>query len=451
MKQVLEYWTAHVRELVGPDQKIEHLPGSDSECPQGNVHNSSDDSLPVLFTGPPQTGVRLIALFSSAWESLRADGRLFVLRPSDFSGDETAEAAENRMWQLAARCGMEHAATHRSGDAGAGAYCLDEYHRRSALRWRVAAASTRQLVELRRLFKVAFGHEVSERLWDWKYGQGRGCGSVVWRGDQLVAHYGIISRPIQFKGRESRAWLVGDVMVEPGDRGALTKRGPFFLAAASCSDACLAFDPQHLIGVGFPNVRVMRLAEKLDIYRSVGSIRELSWQPTAVSLPRGIRAVRIADDADAAVGKSVQRLWQRMAADLPDAVLVRRDWDYVRQRYLQHPEIDYRVYMVKRLPVFEQGVIVLRMQGAAWELMDVIAPMRHFPLLLRQAIHLLKKSGGQRLSAWVTAAYADRFCSGDCLDQDPGVAVPTSFWAPGPAVESLMDRWWLTYGDTDFH
>jgi hypothetical protein len=400
----------------------------------------------------PIQGCALIALFSTAWEALQRQAVLFLLRPESLGSKESEERGNERLRALAARCGFGYQETHSPPAPGLGGPLLEEYRRIDDSRWRVGHAGPRHLDALRSVFMKSFEHEISPELWRWKYAGGRGCGTVVWSGERIVAHYGVISREIRFMGRDARGWLVGDVMVEPRERGALTRRGPFFLASASCSDACLAFDPDHLLGVGFPNSRHMRLAERTDVYREVGRVRELSWDLGQSSPQPHCSLRRLAGDAPSGRRRAVDRLWRQMDKNLRDAIVVTRDWAYLERRYFCHPENDYRVLLVRRrfLPVV-LGVLVLNCRASECELLDVVAPLSRIPLLIEVAKNEASRLGATRLKGWIAAGFRQAFASTGCTDAELDVSLPTSVWAPGPDVEEIRDKWWLTLGDTDFH
>jgi hypothetical protein len=400
----------------------------------------------------PRKGCGLVRVLSAAWESSRPGASLYLLRPATLSPKEPGPLAAERLRRLAARCGFEHRGTAPGPEPEGPGQVLEEYRRLDDLKWRVGDAAQRHREALRAVFRASFGHDIAPDLWQWKYGGGRGCGTVVWAGDRIVAHYGVVSRDVSYLGRDARAWLVGDVMVEPRERGALTKQGPFFLASASCSDACLAFDEGHLLGVGFPNARHMRLAERTGIYREVGRVRELRWDLADGGAVRETPCHRLSGDAAGRWRPRVDRLWERMRADLPEAILGRRDWAYLERRYLAHPLRRYRVLLVPgRLRLGDRGLVVLHCEDADCELLDVVGRKAHLPVLVEAAKAEARRAGARLLKAWITSGFVDRFRPTGCTDQELDVALPTSVWAPGPDVEAIRDRWWLTLGDTDFH
>ena len=55
------------------------------------------------------------------------------------------------------------------------------------------------------------------------------------------------------------------------------------------------------------------------------------------------------------------------------------------------------------------------------------------------------------LTAWLSDALLPVFnADGAAAVQDLDVIVPGNGWTQGPAHETLVGRWWLMGGDTDF-
>jgi hypothetical protein len=313
--------------------------------------------------------------------------------------------------------------------------------------WSVYEVGAQDFEDLATLFRRVFGNELAAETWRWKYGGGRGQGIMARRGGAAVAHYGGVSRPIRYFGQPQLAVQICDVMVDRDERGVLTRRGPFFLCAATFLERYIGYGLKHLLGYGFPTHRAMRAAERQGLYGAVGEMCEAQWTPRA-RRPRGgsIRALEPARDAGA-----VDRLWARMMAGLGDAIIGERTWAYVEHRYLRHPDKRYELVLVcGRLSRRPQALLVLRADEGRCELLDVVGAPRHFPVAMKWACFLAHERGARDLFCWVSRGYAARFESmgAQCAPLD--VCNPTSVWTHGPEPERLRDRWWFTSGDTDF-
>ncbi len=388
-----------------------------------------------------------LVLFGRTYQWLHPAGRLLVIDSEASAATETAPCRE-----LAQRCGFELLETANGPSAERHMDYCAVYIKKEPRRWRVSHISPEDLPALGALFQQAFGHGISPALWCWKYSGGRSRGAVVWKDQKIVAHYGIISRPIRYFNDAALCWQVADVMVSPKERGAMARQGPFFLTAASCADAYVGYGRRHLLGMGFPNARHMRLAETLGLYTCVDQMVEVRWKPTQrrSGLRFSCRDLRqMPSDKDAEL---VNRLWSKMERDLAGATVGVRDWDYVRYRYLQHPEIVYQVVLVMdrllRRPV---GIVVLNNGGEDCELLDIIGPLANIPELVKEARRLAAQCGGKGLFAWITRQHGERFAATGGELRPLDVSIPTSVWTPGPDPEQLKDKWWLMSGDTDFH
>ena len=135
-----------------------------------------------------------------------------------------------------------------------------------------------------------------------------------------------------------------------------------------------------------------------------------------------------------------------------DAVVGVRDWEYVRHRYLEHPEHRYHLLLLwRRLGLRPRALCVLRGDGSQWELVDWVGSPHRIPELLPQALAAARGLGAEELRGWISEGHAGLFQSMGCEVRDPAIPVPTITWTPGPDAEALQGRWWLMSGDSDFH
>lgn len=351
--------------------------------------------------------------------------------------------------------------------AGRYGYFLLRLTREQRPHWhlgRVAGAERQS--EMRQLFAEVFGHAMSEAHWAWKYGDGRGVGIGVWQQEplapdeaatpRLVAHYGGTTRDISYFGAPAKALACCDLMVAEAGRGSLSRKGPVFLSAATCLEQTLGYGAKHLVGFGLPNERAYRLPERLGLYAScLGRIVEAVW-PARRQRPALRLALREIVATDRSVDAAIDVCWAAMQADLGDYIIGVRDAAYLRHRYLQHPDKQYRLFALKRrFGGAVLGVIVLRIEGegaaTTCELLDAVGAVRWLPLLVHHARRLAASFGAAQLTAWLTDNLQPYFgLPGDAQVRDLGILIPGNAWTPGPSVTSLQGRWWLTGGDADF-
>lgn len=320
--------------------------------------------------------------------------------------------------------------------------------KRGGLRWRLGVVREQDMPSVLGLFCKVFGHDMTPALWHWKYGEGRGCGTMARRGDVLVAHYGGIARRILFFGEPELTFQISDVMVDTEERAVLTKSGPFFLTAAAFPEVYRA---SPLSGFGFPSQRPMRVAERTGLYTEVGRMVEIRWAPSP-DRPRFGSCVR---QLPARFGPSerdlIDGLWGGMRNDLKDAIVGVRDAQYIQHRYLDHPHHHYDILMVTNRWTREPyGVIVLRRHVGKCEMLDMIAPLKNVPSLVNQARRMSSRWGMTELYCWITHQHTPLFTRTGGNVHPLDICIPASSWVAGPPIEFIKDKWWLMAGDTDF-
>lgn len=361
------------------------------------------------------------------------------------------ERAGKPRWQwlvdLACRQGYEYAGQqpiHSLGD-----YLVFKKSASLIHRWRLRCPTRQDEAGCHALFLRAFNHPISPALWRWKYGSGRGRATMAMRGEQVIAHYGCVTRRIWLRGREIRALQICDVMVDPSERAIMTRTGAFFQVAKAAQEAFIGFGADHELGYGFPNQRHMQLAEKMGLYDEVERLVELEW-PTAVH-QRHTWTTTAQLGAGQVDKRSLARVWERMRRRMKDHILVARDPDYWQYRYAEHPEQDYAMLSVsQRLTGRLMGVAVLRREAEECKLLDVLAEPGHMGLLVSHARRQAAKWGLPVLKAWVTDHCAQWLAGPDAIRRPTDIVIPLNIHAPLHRPEEVRDRWFLMMGDTDF-
>ena len=174
------------------------------------------------------------------------------------------------------------------------------------------------------------------------------------------------------------------------------------------------------------------------------------WEPSAPRF-RWQTRVRAVEHASVSGRVQINALWAEMAHDLRDGVVGVRDWDYVEHRYFGHPHNRYEVLVVtSRLTGKALGAMVLRRDGDACELLDVITPLANLPLVIDQARRLTGLWGLTHMYCWITKNQAQRFVDCGGVQGELNVTIPTSCWTDDPRANVFKDSWWLMSGDTDF-
>jgi len=406
-------------------------------------------------------GFDSLTLFYRSWDLLRPDGVLVLSNAAARQlsmGAVQGESLEQYMAGLAERNGFR-VETAPADDAADGPL---RFVKGAAPRWRIRLAEEADVPALRALFRDVFGQDISPAFWHWKYGEGRGAGAIALQDGNIVAHYGCIARRILLFGKPRVAYSIGDVMVQSRERAVFTKAGPFFLTATALAEVLAyraaltaAAEDQPVQGFGFPNERVMRLAERTGLYVEVGRMVSVHWTPLATRPRLTTRVRALGTPLSSADAGTVDGLWADMRAELTGALVPVRDARHLRERYLEHPEHRYEVMLVSgRFSRAALGVFVVRREEGKAELVDVIAARRNLGAVITQARRMCARWGVGELFCWITQPYAPLFTATGGVEKPLDVRVPSSRWVRSPdpdaTVDRIRDRWFLMSGDTDF-
>jgi hypothetical protein len=308
---------------------------------------------------------------------------------------------------------------------------------------------------MRALFETVFGHAMDTAHWHWKYGQGLGHGVALFEGDDMVAHYGGLTRELRVLGRPMRGCQVCDVMVLPRARRSLSRQGPMYRMAATFLETQIGWGLPHAVGFGFPSARHQGAADRMRLYEGVDRIVQLSWPSPGAAAASDVVVEDLhgLQDLGARQARRVDRLWRTMASDLQQSVLGVRDSQWLRWRYLERPGVQYELLLARsrwlRRPL---GVLVLRRRDDALELLDLVAPTRQFSVLLALARRRAAAAGLPLLRCWISASHQallERAAPG-AQTLELGIEVPACRHTAGPEPALLRDRWFLMGGDADF-
>ena len=398
-----------------------------------------------------------LILFSSGYAKLAENGKLLIIEEKlMFKNNSNEILFSSRSEKLAERCGLALLNQQDFSHCLTAPGTITVFQKKNQLRWRTSNIGLKDVPALLELFQEAFGQTISPALWHWKYGDKRGIGVIVWHDKQIVAHFGGTIKPTQFFGTSILAAPGSDVMVKPSERGAFTKKGPFFLAAASYSEAYIGQGAKHLIGFGFPNERHLRLGEKMGIYALVDKMMEVNWIPKSKpkSKPMYTRFTLspLREMPKSQAMKLTNRLWRQMSNDMVDRIICIRDWSYVEYRYLNHPENPYEVFFIRdRLFRRTLGIIILHIVEKTYELMDVIGSLKHLPTLIAETKYFMEYQGGDKLFCLANESIVPIFVETGGIANPLDMNIPTDVWSPGFLVDKIKGKWWLMSGDTDFH
>ena len=315
----------------------------------------------------------------------------------------------------------------------------------------VGAADPGSAPALMALFSTAFGKPIDPSLWQWKYG-GRGyTGVAAWRGERAVAHYGWIPRHVSFLGERLSCAQSCDVMTAPGERGNLSREGPYFAVALTFCECLTGAAPKWPFSFGFPSERHARLGQRLGIFHHTVRIMERVWECTETA-PNAANLDLEAVECNPYWAGRLDRLWEEMRESLADAAVCERDHRYFFWRFLGHPTHRYACVAVsRRRGGALLGVVVTRDHGDWVELVDVVGALPHLPMLVAAAARGGCDTPGRTLRGWVSETFATSFGS---QGQPPTYAGLSFVMVESAAAHwrgRVGDRWFVMAGDTDFH
>lgn len=303
------------------------------------------------------------------------------------------------------------------------------------------------------LFERSFDTSFDEALWRWKYDDGRGHSVLALKGEQVVAHYGGITRNIYYFSEQRCAVQICDVMVMPEHRSFYSRRSLFFLTASSMLEQHAGYGAQHLLGFGFPNIKAMHVAQRLGLYQKTDELLALGYDANA-----GAHQVLDWDVSQVSPGEALQEtsngLWQQMLSAFANGIIGVRDWPYLDYRYEQRPGLSYRFLQLTYAGAV-RAIAVTREHGEQSLVMDLIAA----PEDLAEAFRVLCAFGhgeGRPMVFWLTAGQISRveppqLADTPQLHKEPtGIHIPCNAWTHGPSATTLHQKWWLTAGDMDF-
>lgn len=328
-------------------------------------------------------------------------------------------------------------------------YFLLVFEKEKTPRWRLGQIEKKDQPAVSTLFKKVFNQQLSSEMWNWKYGNDRGRAIGLWEGKELVAHYGGVNRKIQIGDAIFIASQSCDAMVQTTVRVA-SRQGPYFQVCATFFEQFAGYGTGFPLSFGFPNETAFRLPHRLGLVSDpLTRISELSWQTKTVgNILHGVRTLDLNNDDHTAI---IDLLWQKMIGQLPALAVGVRDADYWRQRYFTHPQHSYQIVLVYhrlfRKPV---AVAVVKEDGERLELLDWVSAIKDIPALINALKRFSAAAGYQQFYTQVSTQVVEYMKLTSPHEKCLNILIPTNAWTESPSEKLLMNRLWLTGGDTDF-
>lgn len=307
--------------------------------------------------------------------------------------------------------------------------------------------ATSEQLKICPLFEQVFGHPITPALLHWKYGDERGLSWVAESADAtLLMHCGVYFRDVLCFGEPVRAAQLVDLMAAPKPSGLSRQQAPFPLLMQKLLTSLPSATNRAGLAFGFPSERAMRLGQLAGVYAALDDWLELRFTPAGDGVFSCATMVE-----PLAHSATIDKLWQDMRRDFPDAVLGVRDASFVAQRYVGHPEKDYVFLLIhSRWGARPLALAVISQQTGNWEIMDLIGAWNDLPAALTACRGWLRRAAGERLSLMLPAGFAR------CLAPFAQSCAKTQFqimanpMTATPLMQRLPGAWWLTGGDTDY-
>lgn len=301
------------------------------------------------------------------------------------------------------------------------------------------------------LFGKIFPDEMSLAHWQWKYRRKQSRAILAFKGDRLVAHYGGVGTDILMQGRQSTAIQVADLMVDPTERKAARGNSPFFLMGITFLDNYVGYENPFYLGYGFPSDRAMALSDRLGLFTPIGVMHEITWEINEADFPQAHNLTEITQANFADHIDRINDLWMRFSKNFAQRFVCKKNADFIRWRYLEHPAKTYAIYLITgRITGKAKYLLVMRHDQKKSMLMDILTPKLDLAPAIKLAKQLARYQGNQKLVTWCSETDKTRFQFEDAEAKILPIAIPANTRSPGPAPENQSDKWWFMPGDTDY-
>ncbi len=317
--------------------------------------------------------------------------------------------------------------------------------------WSTQWSRARDLGGLQSLFEQAFSKPVSVQRWQWKYRHATTWGTVVRRDDEFAAFFGGMPRTMMLGDVAVTTVQIGDVMVKPSERGALSRTGPMYRAAAAYFGNMRTLYPGVEFAFGFPSQRHLDLGIKLGLYSEVDAISQLTWAALPATRQWRTRTRNIQVVSAGVESQRLGQLWLAMRRDWPQTLLPVRDparWQY---RYADHPDHAYQLLMVtQRFTERPLAAVALRIHADHLEWLDYVGGADGIAVAVRAVRMRAGELGLAEARGWFSRAPAGLFSEAARIEST-GIRIPVDRWGRTESMSLAPDAaLWLMAGDTDF-
>lgn len=341
------------------------------------------------------------------------------------------------------------------------AICTEgDVHKDAAGRWIIRPYQPGDEGAILDLFRRVFGVDRSLEHWRWKF-QDNPFGLYVRVAEtpsgELIGHYGTLPVLMKWGDRSLILTQIIDVMVDPQSRRGL-KRPGLFAALSEYSIASIGSPGRASGGYGFPTPEHLRIGRRASGYISLHPVQTLVKDLNSGQGKGGQRAWLLAAEELLRFGAELDCLWQRCQQG--PSVGIIRDARYMNWRYVERPDVTYRLLAARRrLSGSLEGTAVLRLgwgdQPIAC-LVDWLVPAGAVgvaKVLLGHCESVARDAGMTQMQAWFPLyAWPHHFLFDHGYRPVPTIyhfiALSTS---PEVSIEWAKERWYYTMGDSDIY
>ena len=302
-----------------------------------------------------------------------------------------------------------------------------------------------------KLWRLTFHQEMNQALWKWKYFDNPYPQALLLcesdKGEILALFGGI-----PFKGsREEKDVVIiqaMDIMSHPDFRG----KG-FFARTAQAFFEIFCEKTFAEILYGFPGKFHFELGKRVLGYAPLESgVAYLKAETSALASKKSPSLLSIKRTENP--GEQFDRLWEKCRRDYPYAVV--RQSEFLRWRFLRHPEKKYEIFCLKGMFSEEvEGYAVLYLKEDAAILVDMLFPKspKKIAAFFSKMGHVLRSRGIKQLETWLPGnhflKHATIAAGFEEQDEPLGIFSTIKTFDHSPDTDWINNNLFYTMADSD--
>lgn len=310
------------------------------------------------------------------------------------------------------------------------------------------------------LFNQVFNQNRSLNHWQWKFlnnPQGGPYITGAWEGSELAAHYAAYPVALTINGMADSTMHVGDTFTVPSMRGvgrgktSLIGRVVRLFHKLWCEDRIDFF-------YGFNTGRIQKLGKNILAYEVIAPVYEFSCPASSKASPWWSSLAKRFSSYQAEIcdqsGAWADTFFEQAKAHYP--MLLTRDYPYLKWRYDEHPDYEYKFVLLKKAGVIT-GWSVIRQQDNDILLVDaLVLPDDAEQLLVqtRLAASQLNKEGAligwcsQTPEWWKKAMESQGFT---IRRQAQELDLCVTFFSKRFSATDIRENFYYSMGDSDLY